>query len=378
MKKKFNYIPIQLIVPEGRIPKNVIEECEYIKLGYYLKRNVVVGQLAESVNRGSALTLWQDIPSDNGKYVFEIIVELPFFLPNFKKSYEYCLSIGTQKYCINNRHCEIITDKNDVYIFAHYNSLSSLSEDSHKINQVIKLNSLVSFKYIITSKDASSAIETNFLTWIEDCNNSIPKIISTLRYCTDKSPEFIPDCTNIGKTCPIYILCIGKNKKVGIQRFVKHFNASSLQPISHIQKISKPTIEKYLSGDMTFDEGKHLLLKSKQMYESGEYHSACILACTTSEVIMTTHLKKHLRNKGLGKNKIKEAIDNITFSQLIKLTSNFIYGHKNNIRESLIKIDKIRKIRNKLVHEGKKISTNDISTIKSSFDSIELLSKHIA
>lgn len=376
MMKKFNYIPIQLIIPEGRLPKKVKDGCEYIDIGYYLGRNVVVGLLENSISRGSELAIWNDIRPDNGKYLFEVIVELPFFLPNFKKSFEYDLSIGNKTYFINNRHCEIITDEKNKYIFAHYNAIPSLQKQGKKISQVIKLKSLVSSSFIVESNNASDVIEREFFNWIEVLGQDIPQIISTLRYCTDKSPELIPDCANIENTCPIYVLCKGEEGKIGLLRFVKHINVSPLQPISHIGKTTKPTIENYLAGVKVLDEGKALLLKSKQLYESGEYPSCCIIACTACEVIMTKHLRFNLQKKGLGKKRIKEAIDNLTFSQLIKLTSYFVYSSKDGIREALNKIDKMRKIRNSIVHEGMQLTKAEVSIIQSCFESIELISKH--
>ena len=90
---------------------------------------------------------------------------------------------------------------------------------------------------------------------------------------------------------------------------------------------------------------------------------------------MTKHLINNLRHKGLGEKKIKEALDNLTFSQLIKLTSSFIYPIKNSFREAINKIDKIRKIRNKLVHEGKMLTQNDINCVRESLEPIKLISK---
>ncbi len=278
--RKFNYISVQLVIPDGRLSKSLKDGCEYVNLGYYLRRNVVVGLLEESIKRGPGLTIWEDIPPDSGKYLFEVIVELPFFLPNFKKSFEYDLAIGEKTYFVNNRHCEIITSEKERYIFAHYHAIPSLIQQGMEINQIIKLNSLVSSKFVVESDNASNVIEKEFFNWVEILSNDISHIISTLRYCSDRSPEFIPDCTTIGNTCPIYVLCKGKKGKIGIHRFVTHPNASPLQPFSHIGKMTKPTIEKYLSGGKDFDEGKHLLLKSKQLYESGEYPSCCIIACT--------------------------------------------------------------------------------------------------
>ena len=101
--KKFNYIPIQLIIPDGNIPRKVKEGCEYINIGFYLRRNAVIGALDEKSKRSDELNIWKEIYPDDGKYIFELIVELPFFLPNFKKSFEYDLSVGDRTYFVNNR-----------------------------------------------------------------------------------------------------------------------------------------------------------------------------------------------------------------------------------------------------------------------------------
>ena len=297
-QKKFNYIPIQLIIPDGNIPRKVKEGCEYINIGFYLSRNAVIGALDEKSKRSDELNIWKEIYPDDGKYIFELIVELPFFLPNFKKSFEYDLSVGDRTYFVNNRQCEIIeTQKKNHYLFAHYNALKSPEINQSEINQVIKLKSLVSTKFVIKSKTASSAIENEFFNWIDICKADISKIISTLRYCASRLPELIPDCTNIENTCSIYLLCLGKDKKVGLLKFLKHLNASPLQPLSHIEKTTKPKIEKYLNGSKNIDEGKNLILKSKQLFESGEYQSSCIIACTACEVIMTKQLKLSLKKK---------------------------------------------------------------------------------
>ncbi len=369
------YLPIQLIIPDGKISKKVRDNCIYINFAHYIKRNVVVAPLSDKYTRDKTLDIWTDLEPSEGSYTFEFIVELPFFLPNFKKQFEYKLSKNGKAYVINNRHCELIDEKKNEYMFAHHLSIDSLQEQGHNLHQVIKLKSLISTQFNVKADTASYAVERYMNEWMQIIQKDISNIVSTLRYCTNKGPDLIPDCYNIRETCPVYILCNGKNNKKSMLRFVQHLNASPLQSLSCIEKFSLPKIQKILEGEESIDEGKSLILKGKQLFGSGEYFSACVVTCTACEVIMNKHLKIKLKNKGLGKSKIKEATDNLTFSQLIKLTSQFVYTKNDYLIEFLGKIDKIRKIRNKLVHEGRHINEKDVMNIADVLKDIDIILK---
>ena len=153
-----------------------------------------------------------------------------------------------------------------------------------------------------------------------------------------------------------------------------HPNSSPLYPYTTINKVSKPHIEKLIKGDELIDNSRRLFLKSKYLLASGEYESACIIACTSCEIALTDKLKNKLKKVGLGKKAIKDAIDNITLSQLIKLISNYIYPSTNKVVFHLLSdIDKLRKIRNEIVHDGVQLSIKNIDTIKNSIESLEKL-----
>lgn len=374
--KKFNYVPVKMMLPNHKFTKEVATNCEYIKYGFQIERNLALCSGAASMIRSANMDIWQNISPRHGKYLLEFIFELPFFLPNHKKSPEYLLTFHNKKYVINNRHCEIITNVKDKYLFAHHNAMNQPEpQRAYEYHQFIKLKTLVSTQFTIRATNASDAMENNFFDCLEICKNDINKLITVLRYCTDKSPDLIPDCANLDTVCPTYVLC--KGKITGILRFAKHISSSMLQPLSSINKMTKPDIEKYLNGTSQIDEAKHLWIKSKQLFESGEYSSACIFACIACETVMLRYLKISLKKKGLGKSKIKEAVDNVLFSQLIKLTGNLVYNINNTpIKTALGKIDKMRKIRNAVIHEGKTISSSEINIIQSGIDSVKFILDH--
>lgn len=212
-------------------------------------------------------------------------------MPKFKNADEYIISVNEREYIASNRHCEVILNgKNDLYYFVHYLSYQELQKRlGSEINQVIMSKSIVITRFRVTAESASKAIEANFEKWLSTLNLDIPLLINALRYHLDERLYDLPDCNDIAKFCPIYVICQGDKISVPL-KFAAHIAANQIQSFTKFS-CNISDIEDFCSGKKSIDTSKVILDKAQFLYSSGEFVMACILACIACE----THLSKGRR-----------------------------------------------------------------------------------
>lgn len=373
----YNYVPLKLIVSTDK-PEDMslFSRSPFFTHAIYITRDHIVGRGAEDISRSKDLDIWTDILPKDGIYTFDFAVQLPFFMPKFKNADEYIISVNEREYIVSNRHCEVILNgKNDLYYFVHYLSYQELQKRlGSEINQVIMSKSIVITRFRVTAESASKAIEVNFEKWLSTLNSDIPLLINALRYHLDERLYDLPDCNDIAKFCPIYVICQGDKISVPL-KFAAHIAANQIQSFTKFS-CNISDIEDFCSGKKSIDTSKVILDKAQFLYSSGEFVMACILACIACETHLSDVILKHLRERGLSNSKADDAFNDLTFSQMINLLSYFITNMKEENTKNIIgKINALRKLRNDIIHEAKWVrqDTNDI--IKSGIESIIHLKK---
>jgi hypothetical protein len=378
--EKFNYVPIKLLYNEEELKITPeFENSSYFQYSLQIMRENTIAPLAQGLNRDKLLNVWKDIQPSNGQYVFEIAVNLPFFLPAHQKKDEYIISVHKQKYIISNRHCEVIFEnKPNEFYLTHYLLRDNVAETfKNSINQIIMTKTLVITEFTVKASSASEAIEQNYNIWIETINNDVQAILTALRYNLDKGYYLLPECQNIEVSCPIYVVCTG-NKQGRALRVTSKMDVCSLKSHGNV-KCDISVLENYCDNVTKYEMPKIILSKANLFLRSGDYSLACILACMACESILFYEINNNLRKLGLSNSKEKDALSDLTFSQMLNLISYFIVDMKNDTNKEIIgKINSMRKIRNNLIHKGKWVDDTSKQIVEEGMKSVVIIKEIIS
>jgi hypothetical protein len=364
---KFNYVPAKLIMPDAPVDEELFSRYHFLARAVLIQRDHIVGQGIASMRRDPSLDIWKRMESNSGRYQFEMAIRLPFFLPKLQRKDEYALTVSGREYAISNRHCEIVLSnaKDNTYWLGHYLITKTISEKMNApVVQFAPAKSLVITRFDVEGSNASKCIEDNLKNWLLILNTDIPNMIRGMRYLLPDDSYDLPDCNDIDRLCSVHALCIGHNSKTSnVLTFVSHIDAYSMQAFTNLE-CSGEQVEAFCSGSASMDYSKLILKKAFYLHHIGEHSVACILACTACETLLTEWLGRKLREKGMGKCREKDAFNDLRFSQLLNLLSFFLVDmHKYEAKSTITAINRMRKLRNEIIHENRVPSTADITTV---------------
>lgn len=374
---KFNYITIQEIIPDKQFDLKSFSNYLFFSKAFLLYRDRLAVPGEQTLRRDTSLDVWKEIYPVNGKYVFEIAVRLPFFLPKLKGENEYLLRFNGREYAISNRHCEFVLDNSDnSYWLSHYLFQNEItSKTNAKAIQTISAKSLVITKFESQESTASVCIEKDFNNWLHVLNHDIPCMIQGMRYNLNENSYDLPDCNDIGRLCPVHVVCIGKDiAKYSALTIASHLGAYTIQSLTKLN-CEADAIEAFCNGTTKIDYCRLVLRKATYLYHTGEWAIACILACSTCETLLTEWLRDKLYRNGLSKNKEQDAFNDIRFSQLLNLMAYFLMDMKDTEhKEAIYAINAMRKLRNDLVHKNKQVNNKqEIEKISRGIAAVETL-----
>ncbi len=362
----FNYLPIKQTVPTSTPEsKDLFTKSLFLSHAFLIKRDQIVGKIESNLKRRKELDIWIDVGPVDGELEFEVAVQLPFFLPTYREADEYEIKLQSASYIICNRCCEVMLEGHkEEYFLMHYFAQSDLArKHGKKINQLVMTRSVIIRSFTVSAETASMAIEDNFEEWLNTLNKDIRLIIDGLRYHLDDDSQELPDCNNIGRFCPIYIVCKG-DKISSALKFAAHVRAAQIMSFSKFS-CDLAEIEAFCNGTKAIDTSKLILGKADLLYRSGDIMGACILACIGCETSLQTFILYQLKQKGLSGTKEKDAFNNLSFSQMLNFVSYFVLDMKNSDTKHIIgKLNALRKLRNDVIHEGRRIIEDPEETVK--------------
>lgn len=374
---KFNYVPMKAIVPDAPVDEGLFSRYHFLAKAFLLQRDHMVAEGVQTKKRDPSLDIWKDIEPDNGAYRFEVAVRLPFFLPKLQGKDEYAVTVSGREYAVSNRHCEIVlaNAKDNTYWLGHYLVTKEISRETGAvIVQWGVTKSLVLTQFAVEGSNASECVEQYFKDWLADLNTDIPNMIQSMRYHLPDRSYDLPDCNDIGRLCPVHALCIGGDSKVSnALTFVSHIDAYPMQAFTKLE-CSREQVEAFCSGATPVDYCKLILGKAFYLHHVGDHSLACVLACTACETLLTEWLHEELRGKGMGRNRDKDAFNDVRFSQLLNLLSYFLMDMRDaDVKATVTAVNKIRKLRNDIIHENKSPGASDIVTVENGLSAVEEL-----
>lgn len=149
---------------------------------------------------------------------------------------------------------------------------------------------------------------------------------------------------------------------------VPHLNAQ-------LRILTKESAEISKNLKTYFDENKkaeplaeYILKASEELYVHKNYKYSLIESWTALEIAIVSYLTRIKLEKGISKKRIDNFEGEVGISYLINIELPLVHPDYNqNLKDLLVKIDVIRKLRNKVIHENKLVlesdATNAIKTL---------------
>lgn len=140
--------------------------------------------------------------------------------------------------------------------------------------------------------------------------------------------------------------------------------------------------EKQLNDYLAYDSKKNwhdVILKAKEfLYEYEEYNLSILESFIALEFFILNYLYEQKLAKGISKNKLKEYKTEVSISYMLNIElPMFIEDLDQNKRQLLGEVDKVRKYRNDIVHNGKKVSKKDAEFSISAVEKLFILLEKI-
>jgi hypothetical protein len=253
----------------------------------------------------------------------------------------------------------------NTYWLGHYLVTKRIPEKTRaKVIQFITAKSLVMTRFESHRSTASECIEKDFNAWLETLNCDIPNMIQGMRYNLTGDSFDLPDCNDIGRLCPVHIVCIGRDASVSnALTVISHLGAYPMQSFTRLD-CEPNAIESFCNGTTDIDYCRLVLNKATYLQHTGERSIACILACTACETLLTEWLRDNLHENGLSKNKEGDAFNDLRFSQLLNLMVYYLMDMNDaKLKATITAVNQMRKLRNSIIHENKRVTGHDIEII---------------
>lgn len=364
MANEFHHITIKLM-PDNETPinKDVESFSVFMRMGFNLNLTRIVGQLDENVKKDESLGhIWQNVKSQNGKYLFEIGTELPYYLPNINGKAEYILNIGKLTCFVCNRMVRAFwgdgfpgqDDKE--YFLIHLQGVPSIiKKGQYKNIHILHMRTFISSKHEVKASTAEEAINQYFIQWRKQLLAHIWTIIISLKtVMPEKTKQLFPYPTLA--SYPIFWISVtGEGGKVACEQIGGDIQAVALRPILDLNDENSSQFIKQLSENEMPQNYQIAISFAITFCHYGHYEQALVQICTACQIILSKALEKYLVEKGLSKNQIVKAMEDVTFSQLLNLhVFNFCEIISMKDYENVIgQANWARKRRNEIVHSGK-------------------------
>jgi len=324
-------------------------------------------------------------PKDIDEFTLELGVALPDLFPNLEDKPEFAVEIpsGGEKYllCVSNRmaklrfvegsdYCHIIIpassegtkteEKNDgkaeVPSAPTAGEIQISSPKSFSIPESAHaefLKTTVTVRFTIHGVDVEDALskelENKILLFIDLLNKFA---LANLMVKKDQ-PGITTPIYDRQTFDSMYMIVQGKEEeKIGLGRIALNLAKLNLNPASYTPLESK-TLTDYLNGENEVDEAQRFLLSAKSYMDGGLLHASLLHLAIAAEIATTRYVRIKMLAAGISKTKLGEISEDLTFSKMLNVDVFLVSPADKKPDKDLVgKINEIRRMRNKLMHEG--------------------------
>ena len=352
-----------------------------------LKDHDVYAFAAPSMSKNPNLgRVFSDIlPRTGNEFTLELGVTLPDLFPNIGDSpdFQVEVSVGSEqfllcgsnrmtklRYLIGNEYCHVIVpgssegttmqpvqgDSNSSPVIAGSNQVKKANAELLGVPESVHaefLKTTVTTRFVIHGEDVEDALSKELKQKISLFVDLLNRFALSSLMTKKEQPGITTPIYDTQTFDSMYMIIQGVDeKKLGLGRIGLNLTKLTLNP----DKYSFPEAEKlkaYLNGKEEIDEARRFLLSAKCYLDGGLIQVSLLHLAIAAEIATTRFVYKRMLESGVSKTKLEELSEELTFSKMLNIDI-FVVSppNKKPDRELVGKINEIRRMRNKLMHEG--------------------------
>lgn len=310
-------------------------------------------------------------PDDDGTYLLELGAVLADRLPSLNEQQEYCLSVpavnpGDPKdVCFSNQMVRVRFLRNhDFYhIMCPLYRLRTVQEDralAPENAHVEYLQTVATCRYRVPGSDAEEALSDHLDHCIGDFIGRINRVLAGHLMVAAEHAGILTPSYDYGTFDHIYLFMRGADPEVvhGERLILSLFRAALVAQNYDTTVATRFT--QYVSGQEAGNDVLRLLRSAKSYIEGGVLHLALLQLAIAAEIATTRYIHAEYIRRGVSKNKLDDRKAEITFSIMLNIELIALAPDGQKPESQLIgQIDRIRRLRNELMHSGSFASSTD-------------------
>jgi len=365
MARRLNYITIQLAPDhETSVDEAIQSQSLFLKVGFRLNAGRIVGHLSENDKKSPDLgKIWHDVLPKDGRYVFEMATEVPYYLPNVEDRPEFTIEVGDSKFFVCNRMVRAFlgegAPKEDglSYVLVHLRALPSLVEEhGYSGLHPLPTKSFVSTQFACESESAEQAIEEHYYSWQDEFFRKVSRVIDCFRISGPHKFENMFPHVSVASFPVLWLAVEGADQEKGCEQFCTHVGMVAFRPMQNLDSSAKERLEGLLRGDAAIESYESALALARTYAHYGYKELAIVHLCTACETFLSMRIRSLLCQRHLSREHMETYFDSeVTFSQLLNLhvPALFDLSELSDFRRVLGDVNSARKIRNEVLHRGR-------------------------
>lgn len=385
MSVRYRNVTIRLVPDDtSSVDKSLVDKTVFLQCAFKLNLARVTGEAAaEMVLDESLGHLWSDVPSLEGKYIFEIATEIPYYLPSVNGKSEYVIQINNVDFYICLRMVRAFYgagfphDDGLDYFLAHRNALQQLGEDGAQLHP-IPIKTFVSRKFDAIAQTAEEALQDNFKVWRDQFVAEVSYLIEAVRASSPDNAKHLLPQQSIS-SFPIFWVAVVGEGEMGCEQFVGDAGTAALRSVYQLNENSLSKLSEFLREHKSIPIHEAALSQARTFAHYNLLGLAIVQICVACEALLSQKFIQYLTKVGASNTQINDNIKEVTFSQLVNLHLYTICNIQSlsNYQEIIGDINWARRQRNEIVHKGsvpQSVSSREVEkTIKSTSLLIEFI-----
>jgi hypothetical protein len=362
MTEHYKNIAIQLVADdETDISKELVEKSIFFRAAFSINLGRVIGPAAPDLDTQALGELWQDVPSVDGVYDFEIATVLPFYLPDFEGKPEFAIGLPDSELIFSSRMIRCFYSEEDnnpcplQYYLCHRLAVHTLQDQKRLIHiHPVPLRTFVSKRVSARCRSAESAVQEHFYSWINEFIISLSHVLDAIR-ATSKgtAKHLLPQSAT--PSLPVFWICvIGDKNCIKAEQFGVDLPSSAFRSLDSLDQESVNRVHELVANNTAISTHESSLALARTYLYYGYDGLAIVQICIACEAVLAQMYESFLASRGVSKKTYADAERDITFSQLLNLhlPAARDLDKLDNYKSILCKLNWARKHRNDMVHKG--------------------------
>jgi hypothetical protein len=216
------------------------------------------------------------------------------------------------------------------------------------------LKTAVTARYEIAGEDAEDALATHIENCVLDFIFRINRVLAAHLLVAPEEFGILTPSYDYGSFDYLYLFTCGADEsKIRAERLgLTLFRTTLVGPRYNAEQTA--TLHEYLTGERQPDDVSRLMRSAKSYIEGGILHLALLQLTIAAELATTRYVHTEYLRRGVSKSKLDDRKAEITFGIMLNIEVTALAPSENKPdRQLLGRIDRIRNLRNELMHSGR-------------------------